>query len=232
VLALSIAFFDLDRTILSVNSGSLWIRRELRLGNITRAQALKAALWATLYNVGFVRLDVFLERAVASLRGVRQVDIAQRNRDFWREEVVHTIRPGAAAAIEAHRGSGDALVLLTSSSTYLSELVAQHLGFDEILCNLFEVDADVFTGRLYGDLCYGRGKVARAVACSERRGVPLEKCTFYSDSYSDMPMLLSVGMPVAVNPDVRLRFAASRRKWPIVDWQRPELPAKPRGLLT
>lgn len=228
---MSIAFFDLDRTILSVNSGSLWIRRELRLGKLTRAQALQGAFWAALYNLGFVRLEIFLERAVASLRGVPEVDIAQRNRDFWREEVVYTIRPGAAAAIEAHRGAGDALVLLTSSSTYLSELVAQHLGFDEILCNRFEVVADVFTGRLHGDLCYGRGKVVRALACSERRGVRLEKCTFYSDSYSDMPMLLSVGLPVVVNPDVRLRFAAGRRRWPVVDWQRPELPAKARGLL-
>ena len=230
---MTIAFFDLDGTILSVNSGSMWIRRELRLGKITRGQALRGALWALLYNLGFARMEGFLQRALATLRGVPQREIAERTRDFWREEVIRTIRPGAMVAIEHHRSRGDAVVLLTSSSLYLSEAVREHLRLDEALCNRFQVDGELLTGRLEGDLCYGKGKIAHARACTERRGARIEECIFYTDSYSDLPMLLTVGHPVVVNPDLRLRFVASRRGWPIVDWQRLSLPGNDtRRLLT
>lgn len=221
-----IAFFDVDRTLVSANTASLWIRRELKLGHVTRAQALRGAFWLGIYALGFAPMDTVLVDAVATLRGKRESDIHDRTVAFWREEVRQLIRPGARVAVEIHRARGDRLYLLTSSSTYLSSELAGELGCDGYLCNRMEVADGLFTGGLARPVCYGAGKAALAATLAAELGVPLSACSYYGDSYSDLPILLAVGSPVVVNPDLRLRRAARRRAWPIEDWDRvPQLAA-------
>ena len=215
-----IAFFDLDRTILGVNSGSLWVKKELREGYISRWQAARAFGWLVRYHLGFARMDDALLTAIASLRGSEEATVRARTHAFWAEEVVGHIRPRAVEVIEGHRARGDALVLLTSSSNYLSECAGEALRLDAWLCNRFEVDeGGRYTGAPLGALCYGEGKLTHARALAEARGVDLAACAFYTDSASDLPVMWAVGRPVAVNPDPRLRREARARGWEIVDWR-------------
>lgn len=93
------------------------------------------------------------------------------------------------------------------------------MGIDHLVSTELEVDAEGrFTGRPSPPLCYGEGKVERALRLSERLGFRLEEATFYSDSISDLPLLERVREPVCVNPDVRLRRVASRRGWRTERW--------------
>jgi hypothetical protein len=55
------------------------------------------------------------------------------------------------------------------------------------------------------------GKVYWAERYAAEKGVDLSRSYFYTDSYTDLPLLLRVGHPVAVNPDLRLRRLARRR---------------------
>jgi len=220
---MAIAFFDLDKTLLAVNSGSLWIRREFALGHITRLQALRASIWLARYHLGFVSMQDALLRAISHLQGTGEQPVRERTIRFYEELVRSRFRPGALRALEEHRSAGDRLVLLTSSSGYLSELVARDLGLDAVLCNRFEVDAaGIYTGRPLGEVCFGEGKRSYARAYASRAGVPLSACAFYTDSYSDLPVMEVVGRPVAVHPDRRLRREALRRGWPVVDWGSPD----------
>lgn len=220
---MAIAFFDLDRTLISRNSGAMWVRSELRGGHITYGQALAAYRWIARYHLGFARLEDALLASIASLRGAVEAPVRERTLAFYEREVRGLFRPGAFATIARHRAAGDALVLLTSSSSYLAAAACADLGFDGYLCNRFEVDAaGRYSGRPVGPLCYGPGKVQAALPFAKERGVPLVACAFYSDSASDLPMLNAVGLPVAVNPDPRLRLVALARGWKIVDWGEPE----------
>lgn len=215
-----IAFFDLDRTVLAVNSATLWLRRELRLGHITRKSALRGAFWVGLYQLGFAAIEDALGQAVRTLAGVEESTLKERTLAFWREEVRAHIRPGARRTLEEHRARGDRLYLLTSSSSYLSEAACQELGFHGSLANRFEVDAGVFTGRALAPLCYGPGKVAHAEELAAALGASLAESTFYTDSYSDLPMLEAVGTPVVVHPDPRLSRHARRLGWRVERWHR------------
>ena len=216
---MAVAFFDFDRTLLSVNSAWLWVRRELRLGHLSRFQAAMAALWVARYQLGFLSLDTTLQEIIASLKGVEQRDIVERTRVFYEEELRGLYRPGGLRVLEYHRSLGDTLVLLTSSTSYLSELVVRELRMDAALCNTFEVDAQgLHTGRAVGAICFGVGKLRHARDYAQAHGVALEDCTFYTDSYSDVSVMHVVGRPVAVNPDQRLRREAGKRGWNIVDW--------------
>lgn len=216
-----IAFFDVDRTILSVNSASLWLRRELRGGHLSWRHALRGAAWLALYALGLARMERVIADALRVVAGHRAEDLAARTRSFYEDELRARIRPAVRAVIERHRDAGDALWLLTTSSTWLSAQLAEELGFDGYLCNRLEDEAGLLTGRAHAPLCFGEGKVTHAQALAQRAGVSLADCVFYTDSYSDLPMLLAVGEPVVVNPDPRLRREAARRGWPVRDWGVP-----------
>lgn len=217
-MAQSIAFFDLDLTLLEINSASLWIRRELRLGHISRWSAIKGAAWLGMYELGFAKLEDAIRSAASTLRGKEEAVMAQRTEDFWEAEVAMRIRPGATAAIAAHREAGDRMVLLTSSSNYLGQLAVDALGLDGLLSNRFEVQAGRYTGEMHNPLCYGPGKLVHAQKEADTHGVRLADCSFYTDSMSDLSVLDAVGHPVAVHPDPRLRREANRRGWKIADW--------------
>ncbi|MBL9039197.1 MAG: HAD-IB family hydrolase [Archangium sp.] len=223
-VAVGIAFFDLDKTLLAVNSGTLWVRRELALGHLTKRQFVGAMVWLTRYHLGLVSGDDMMKKAVAAVAGTRADDIRSRTERFFREEVVAAFRPGALEALAQHRQRGDRCVLLTSSSNYMSTLVLEHLALDSALCNTLEVDATgLHTGHVVGTVCFGIGKRVFAEAEAARAGVSLSTCAFYTDSFSDVSVLEVVGAPVAVNPDPRLKRHASKRRWPVVDWGQPSV---------
>lgn len=217
-----VAFFDLDKTLISRNSATLWIRYELAGGQISIQQALRAMGWVLRYNLGATELGGPIRRTVALMAGHLEAPVRDRTRRFYDECVRPLYRPGARTAVERHRAAGDRLVLLTSSSSYLSEAVSAELGLDEYVCNRFEVVADgTYSGRLIEPLCFGPGKVALAGAYLERHGLSFDDAVFYSDSHSDLPMLEAAGRPVVVHPDPRLLRHARRRGWEIVDWGTP-----------
>lgn len=219
---MAIAFFDLDRTLLSVNSGSLWVRRELALGHISKRQAMKAMVWLARYQFGFVSGEAMVAEAVRFIEGVPGKELFDRTRTFYDAEVRTAFRPGAIEMVERHRSRGDRLVMLTSSSHYLAELAGAELQFDGVLSNRLHVGPDgLHTGRIDGRVCFGEGKLAHAKVEAERQGAALADASFYTDSYSDLPVLEVVGTPVAVNPDPRLRRHASKRGWKVVDWGEP-----------
>lgn len=218
----SIAFFDFDKTLIASNSGALWLRRELRLGHITPLQGLRAASWLMRYRLGFAALEDAIASAIATLAGSREQELRERTARFYESQVRPLYRPGARKALDAHRRAGDTLVLLTSSSLYLSELVARELQLDAVICNRFEVDErGLHTGRTIGAVCFGRGKLLHAQEFVRERGMYLTDCAFYTDSFADLPVLEAVGKLVVVNPDRRLKRLAHRRGWEMVDWGQP-----------
>jgi HAD superfamily hydrolase (TIGR01490 family) len=223
---MALALFDLDRTLLSVNAGQLWVRREMRLGYIGRWQATKAAAWIFGYHLGFSRIEKVLEDAIGTLTGTSEEAVERRTRAFYEEEVAATYRPRAREVLEQHRARGDRLALLSSTSIYLARPVMESLGIEHALCNRFEVVDGVFTGRATGTLCFGPGKLEHARRLASELGERLEDATFYTDSASDLAVMEVVGTPVAVHPDPTLARIASKRGWRVEDWGTTEVRKK------
>ena len=218
-MARTVAFFDLDRTLIDVNSGLLWAQHERRHGHISRGQMARAVFWTALYHVAAIDMETAVRRALDHYRGVDAGELDQRTRAWFEREVALRLRPRARQAMAEHRSRGDLIVILTNSSSYEAAAAAERWGFDDFLANQFPIDAGGrLTGAFEPPLCYGRGKVIRAEAWARSRGLDLADATFYSDSYSDLPMLERVSQPRVVRPDPRLRLAARRRGWRILDW--------------
>jgi len=215
------AFFDLDGTLLAVNSVVLWVRRERALGRISRTQALRAAAFFVGYRLSILDIDEAVRAALQTVAGTEESVMRDAIQAWYRADIAPRAAPGAFPVVEAHRAAGDLLVLLTSSSVYVADEARAQFGLDVSLCTRYEVRDGRFTGEAVRPLCFGDGKVKLAEMLAAERNIDLSSSAFYTDSLTDLPMLLRVGQPYAVNPDPRLRWEARRRGWPRLDWTRP-----------
>ena len=212
------AFFDLDKTLLTINSGRLWMKCERREGRLSGRLVTEAALYLVAYRFGFINMERAMRRALVTVRGLEEDVLRKRTRAWFTSEVTKYAAPGAWAAIAGHRERGHRLVLLTSSSPYESEAATEFFGLDDFLCTRYEVVDGRLTGNVIKPLCYGPGKVEHARRWAREHDVDLAASYFYSDSITDLPMLEAVGNPRVVAPDPRLRRRAGRNGWPVLDW--------------
>ncbi len=219
---MSIAFFDLDKTLLADNSAKLWLKTQWKSREITIAQMLFASYWLAKYHLGFTKLDEVIEKGLLLIEGESQRKILDQTAEFYDNAIKNLYRPGALDAIKQHRAMGHILSLLTSSFDELSQIVQKELAFEHRLCTKLEVDkSGRYTGKTVGPPCFGKNKVLFATELCNKLGVSLRECTFYTDSASDIPLLHLVGRAVAVNPDPHLRARAQLYRWEIVDWGVP-----------
>lgn len=214
------AFFDLDRTLIHVNSGMLFVKCEYRNGRISRFHLLKALGFMALYHLSLLNLERAYAKMIRVYQGVPADRVERYTWDWFDREVAHRLLPGAKATLEQHRRLGHPIVLLTNSSGWVADAAVRTWGLEHGIANRFPTDQN---GNLLGvfesPLCYGAGKIERAEQYSQQRGIDLDQSYFYTDSYSDLPMLERVGNPRVVNPDPRLKWVAKKRKWPILDWR-------------
>lgn len=211
------AFFDVDRTLLRIDTGTSWMRFLYSRGEISTIAMARVLYWGLLYRAAVLDLESLARRLAADLAGDREAELIAKSRIWHAAHVGHQVAHEARRAVEAHRRSGDVVVLLTATTQYAAEEIGRGLAIDHTLCSRLEVQGGVFTGRL-AQLCYGPNKVTLAERFADEHGVDLARSYFYSDSYNDLPMLRRVGVPVAVNPDARLWWYARRAGWRVARW--------------
>ncbi len=221
------AFFDVDRTLVSCNTGRLFLRDLRRRGEISFFRALRALGWMAKYHLSLIDLQWVAARVASQMAGWVERDFEERCRRWVENDVLPLIVPGAHGRIARHRADGHVLAILSSSPTYVTRPIGEALGIEEVISTRFEVTEGLFTGRLVGPACVGPGKVHWAEDLGTRRQIELAESWFYTDSYTDLPMLERVGNQVVVNPDPRLKRTAKRRGWPVQDWRQAEPPAAP-----
>ncbi len=211
------AFFDLDRTVLRIDTGTSWMKYLHRRGEISNFELARVFYWGLLYRTALLDMEALAARLVADMAGDHEAELIEKSRVWHASDVVHQVSPLARAAIDTHRRQGDIVVLLTGSTQYAAEATSAELALEHTLCSRLEVRDGVFTGRL-AELCFGIHKVNVAERFASEHNIELGRSFFYSDSYNDLPMLRRVGVPVAVNPDSRLRRHARRAGWRIERW--------------
>ncbi|HEY0773094.1 MAG TPA: HAD family phosphatase, partial [Nocardioidaceae bacterium] len=107
----------------------------------------------------------------------------------------------------------------TAAPIEIATIIAQRLGLTGALGTVSEHVDGVYTGRLVGDLLHGPAKAEAIRALADREGLDLSRCSAYSDSFNDLPMLSLVGDPCVINPDHRLRDHARANGWRVRDYR-------------
>lgn len=212
------AIFDMDRTLVSVNTGSLYARWRFRRREAGLRDMARVARWLVLYSFGAIDAEAATRRALETVAGEDEAAFRALLERWYRSSVRQHISAQARAEVERRRNAGDLLVVLSASTPYVVEPLAADLGIEHVLCTELESRGGVLTGRCT-ELCYGPHKVRIAERWAEEHGVDLEASAFYTDSVSDAPMLRRVGERRVINPDPRLRLLARREGWTVERWR-------------
>jgi len=220
------AFFDIDNTVLEVNSGTKWIGYQWKTRQLSAWQLGQALLWLAQYRFGLLDYDAMARKVLLRYRGDAVAPIYDEVATWFEREVRWAICSQAREAIESHRAQGHTLVLLTSATPFLAKPVAEILDVPHVLCTKLEVEDGKLTGKHFEPACYGAGKVLHAEALAAEHGLDLDASHFYTDSISDLPMLERVGHAHVINPDPRLGREAASRGWPVSTWTAEGTPPK------
>lgn len=212
----ALAIFDLDRTLIAGPSAPVYQRYLAEAGvSNTPDLAIIDALYKVYEAVGENALTMQAARyAVRGSKGWLVPSVAKAA-EAAADELVESVLPYGRLLIDEHKSAGRQVALATTSPRCFVEPLAARLGIDHVFATDWATDGDVYTGRLDGPFLWGRNKIKAIKAWARENKVDLGASYAYSDSVYDVPMLRSVGHPVAVNPDAQLAMVARLNRWPI-----------------
>ena len=217
------AFFDLDKTVIAHGALVAFGGSFRRAGMLNR-RVLARTVWNGLvfrtFGADEERMRRFRESTLQITRGWDHATVTAIVHHALADVIDPIVYDEAIVLIEGHRAAGRLVYLVSASPEEIVAPLAEHLGLDGIIASRARLDAD---GRYTGEVefyCFGASKVVAIEELAARESIDLTRSYAYSDSATDLPMLESVGHPIAVNPDRELERAALRNGWPIVEFTR------------
>ena len=217
------AFFDVDNTIMQ-GASIFHLAKGLHRRKFFTTRDILGAAWKQAYFrvVGVEDPEHVAEARTSALnfiKGHRVEELESLGEEIFDEAMAHRIWPGTRALAQLHLDQGQRVWLVTAAPIEIANIIARRLGLTGALGTVSEHVDGVYTGRLVGDMLHGPAKGEAVRALADREGLDLDRCSAYSDSYNDLPMLSLVGDPCVINPDAKLRAHARANGWRIRDYR-------------
>ena len=216
-----IALFDLDHTLLPIDSDHAWGEFTQVLGwtDPVRFKQRNDEFYEH-YKAGTLDVHDYVRFATEALRLRSLPEAGAAHRQFMQSVIEPAIRPAALDLVRSHQQAGDRTVIVTATNEFVTRPIAQAFGVAELIAvELERGDDGRLTGEIRGVPSLREGKITRVAQWLAERGLdwPRVETTFYSDSMNDLPLLERVDHPVATNAEERLRTIATQRGWRILD---------------
>ena len=216
---MKLTLFDLDHTLLNGDSDVLWCDYLVAQGLLDRDRfAQRNADMQARYRAGTVDAQAFADFYVGTLGGRSPHQWEPYRQEFLATCIVPRISAAAVALVDRHLDAGDLVVMTTATNRFITELTALYFDIEHLIATETELVDERFTGRTSGVLNMREGKVVRLHDWLQALGHRLQDfdSTAYSDSINDLPLLMAVNHPVAVDPDAKLRAEALEREWQVL----------------
>lgn len=212
------AFFDLDRTLLRRASGPALSAAMRETGVVKSGLPFERAIFGYFDLFGESLGSIALARQASLVARGRAVDAFDEAAAIAGERLSELVEPFARMLIEEHHRAGREVVLATTTPEHLIRPFAERMGIDHVVATRYRTRGGRFTGSLDGPFVWSTGKLSAVRAFAQDNGIDLSESYAYSDSIYDLPLLMAVGNPGAVNPDPRLFAAALAKRWPILSF--------------
>jgi len=211
---LALAIFDLDNTLIAGDSDHSW-------GQFLVDQKLVDAEYFKQKNDEFYQdyvdgtldMQAYLNFSLAPLAEYERSALDELHQTFMNDVVKGMMLPKAQKLINQHRAQGDTLLVVTATNRFVTEPIVQSLGILHLLAIELEEADGKYTGKVRGVPSFKEGKVTRLNEWLEKNPHDLSEAYFYSDSHNDLPLLMLVGNPIAVDPDATLKSHALAQGW-------------------
>jgi len=215
------AFFDMDKTLIAENSGSVYMKQRYQQGEIGPWQLARNLGAYLQYKLGVLDILAWTQEVMQEFRGRSEAELLDAARDLFRDSIQPLVYPEAEDVVRMHQQRGDVVCIVSGATRFVVEPLAEYLGVEHMLYTHLEVVAGAVTGRVVEPICFEDGKIHWMRQFIDEQRIDLAKSYFYTDSVTDLPLLELVGHPVVVNPDPRLYRAAVRRRWPVRFFEPP-----------
>lgn len=219
-LLMNLALFDLDHTLLPIDSDYTWCQFLISIGAI-EGEAFEARnqRFYDQYKAGTLDIYEFLGFQLRPLADNPKATLDQWHRQFMAERIEPEVKPQALKLVQQHLDAGDECILVTATNSFVTAPIASRFGISHLIATDPEQKDGEFTGGVAGQPSFREGKVLRTEQWLAQRGLDwgaVDRIHFYSDSINDLPLLEKATHPVATNPDARLTDIARERGWPIL----------------
>ena len=212
-----LAIFDLDNTLIAGDSDHGWGEFLVRKGKVdsNHYKTMNDQFYAD-YEAGCLDIYAYLEFSLEPLTRIPRSELLLLRQTFIHEVTAPMMLNKAHSLLEKHRQAADRLLVITSTNRFIAEPICEALGIETLIATEPEIIDDCFSGQIVGIPSYGEGKVTRFNQWLYDNQERSEGSYFYSDSINDLPLLLEVANPIAVDPDAQLREQAQNRGWEII----------------
>ena len=221
------AFFDMDKTLIAENSGSLYMKHRYERGEIDGWELAKGALAYLRYKAGLLDIAAWSREAMLQFEGESEAELERQAEAWLVDGVLQHVYPEAREAVRWHQSQGHLVAIVSGATRFVVGPLAKHLGIDHFLYTRLEAEDGRFTGRVIEPVCFEEGKIHWLEQLVTEQRIDLARSWFYTDSITDLPLLELVGHPVVTNPDPRLYREAVRRRWPVRFFTPPVAPEPP-----
>lgn len=217
-----LALFDLDNTLLAGDSDHAWgeflISRSLVDGDHHRRENDK---YYQQYKEGMLDIHGYVKFTLVPILRLTSTERAALHDEFMHEMIVPMILEKALALVQQHRDAGDYCLIITATNEFITAPIASIFKVDQLIATELEIENDRFTGNIAGTPCYQAGKVTKLEQWLHSHQEPqlqlsLSNSIFYTDSINDLQLLDQVNESIVVDPDDRLRTAATCNNWDII----------------
>ena len=217
----NLTIFDLDHTLLPIDSDYEWGEFLVRVGAVDEAAFRRRNdEFFAQYQAGVLDPVEYLEFALGTLASFPRERLEALRAQYMRDVIEPAILPQAVTLVREHIDAGDLVAIITATNHYITAPIARAFGVEHHIAAMPEVDAQgKLTGKLAGTPTSGAGKIHHMHAWLERMGRPFEsfeRSHFYSDSHNDLPLLSIVSHPIATNPSSALASHAQAQGWPTI----------------
>lgn len=211
------AIIDFDGTLIKGQSQRMLVQYLRRKGYISLWRYVRIMVWYVGFKLGWARnVKKIAEYAVGYLADKKVVDFDQVFDDFFETVCAPRMYNKAEDLVSLLREHSGRMIMVSTAIDPIVSRACAYFGIQEYLCTTLEVRDGSYTGRLSGEPVYAGNKKAAAEAHAAKNGIDLSKSIAIADHDSDIPLLSTVGYPVAVNPDRALHSHAQERGWPVI----------------
>jgi HAD superfamily hydrolase (TIGR01490 family) len=218
---MKLALFDLDHTLLPLDSDHTWGVFTTEMGwNDPAVFSQRNDEFYAHYQAGTLDIHDYVRFATRAARERGATEAARAHARYMDEVIRPRITPEALALVRSHQHAGDTVMIVTATNEFVTRPIAQAFGVSELIAVELARDATGWiTGEIQGTPSFREGKVTRVAQWLNQQGLTWGdvEMTFYSDSMNDLPLLEKAHHPVATNPDARLRQLATERGWRILE---------------
>lgn len=220
-----LALFDLDHTLIPIDSDHAWGDFTIARGWVDPvAFKQQNDQFYAQYHEGTLDIATYVRFSTAAICRQGATNSIAAHADFMRDVVQKAIKPQALELVRQHQRAGDTVIIVTATNEFVTRPIADAFGVADLIAVELERGtaadgAHWFTGAVRGVPSFREGKVARVGQWLATHGLSWDTVhtAFYSDSMNDLPLLEKATVPVATNPDARLRGLAQERGWRILD---------------